>query len=189
MGKPTLNDFTDDSYTRGADVYANDGAILCEVLGNCEPKINIAKSRSYRVVNGMGKLVAAADVSQIIFGHVTPCSTRLVNFAVIAAAKEATSNAGFYDTGHSWSGSAIVANRCRVWLQILDPNGNRIGAQGQSTQSVTGSRVDHIDLFSSGGIYMPTGSVVTVYADRLGGCNADFLPIIAANLTFLEEHV
>lgn len=51
MGNPTLNDIENGAFMRGSDVYANDGAILGEVHGNLEPKVNIRNFNNMYLVS------------------------------------------------------------------------------------------------------------------------------------------
>ena len=61
MGKPTLNTIENGSFMRGPDAYANDGAILGEIHGNLEPKINIKEFNNLWLVTVDWKVADILD--------------------------------------------------------------------------------------------------------------------------------
>jgi len=133
MGKPEFHNFALGTYARGPDVYANDGAILAEVLGNCEKRVNIQSFEGVSLIsnwffhdhNGVsGWTTDTYYPFRVVM--VAPATITHVSYIGFAAQ---VANGGFYSTSNI--GTPIAANKLDLKIRIKDElDADRIRAQG-----------------------------------------------------------
>lgn len=189
MGKPEFHEFALGTYARGPDVYANDGSILAEVLGNCEKRVNIQSFENVSLISNWffhdhnsvtGWL--QDTYFPIHIAMVAPATITHVSYIGFAPQ---ISNGGFYSTGATWSAGAIAANKLDLKIRIKDEIGNQI------TNNYAPQEMAHAnkETLIASNRKVGAGWTLEVASERPSGANINFKPWVKVNIWMKTEHI
>ena len=179
MAKPEIRTIENGGFARGADAFENDGLILAEIVGHCDPKINIAHYNNYYIVDFNTRTSwvwnMSTGASIVVFEMAFMRNATLVKSSYIGYAVGTAGTAFDLDGG---TDTTVVASVSRVGAD---------GLQTSGFHSVTMNDAN-TEFESTSDVEFTKDSVMRVRFVRNDPGGAGFDPYIQAKFVFKEEH-
>ena len=182
MAKPELLTIQNGGFARGADAFENDGLILAEIIGHCDPEINITHFNKYWTVDVntrsswhfSGLPADAAPI--VVFAMAFMRNAKLIRSHYIGYAGNTTATKFEDDSGtsgHNLDVAVTMTDVFGVEKTLLSVEVDEANTDYEDTTTEEFTR----------------DSVMKVYFTRNDpGSGTDFDPYIQAKFVFKEEH-
>ena len=182
MAKPEITRIDNGGFARGADAFENDGLILAEIIGHCDPEVNITHFNNYWIVDVSARSswhfsgLPADGAAIVVFAMAFMRNAKLIRSHFIGYAGS-TAATKFEDdsgtTGHNIDVAVTMTDVFGVETTLL-------------SEEMTAANTDYEDTTTE---EFTKDSVMKVYFTRNDpSSGTDFDPYIQAKFVFKEEH-